>query len=112
MPADREHADQLIGPFVAVKRRDDAEHERNDGTDDETDEGQLHRNGQGRGDTGGHGRARRAVGAKVAVEQTADVIHVALGSGVVKTLLLHILLDRFRRGALTQGVGAREYSGR
>ena len=109
---DGKDADHLVRPFVAIQCRDDAEQKRNDCTDGKTDEGQLHRDGQGRGDALGNGVASSTIGAHVAMDQIAHIAHVAHGPGVVQTILLMVLGDRLGRGTVTQrrvgGVGLGE----
>ena len=76
------------------------------------DEGQLHRDGQGRGDALGNGVASSTIGAHVAMDQIAHIAHVAHGPGVVQTILLMVLGNRLGRGTVTQrrvgGVGLGE----
>ena len=109
---DGKDADHLVRPFVAIQCRDDAEQKRNDRTDGKTDEGQLHRDGQGRGDALGNGVAGSAVGTHVAMNQIAHIAHVAHRPGVVQTILLMVLGNRLGRGTVTQrrvgGVGLGE----
>ena len=109
---DGKDADHLVRPFIAIQCRDDAEQKRDDCADGKTDKGQLHRNGQGRGDALGNGVASSTVSAHVAMDQVAHVAHVAHGPGVVQTILLMVLGNRLGRGTVTQrrvgGVGLGE----
>ena len=109
---DGKDADHLVRPFIAIQCRDDAEQKRDDRADGKTDEGQLHRDGQGRGDALGNGVASSTIGAHVTMDQIAHVAHVAHGPGVVQTILLMVLGNRLGRGTVTQrrigGVGLGE----
>ena len=90
---DGEHADDLVGPSVAVQRRDHAQDHRHHHADDEAEERELERDGQRLPDALGHGGVVRAVGAQVALGQAHHVVAVLHEDRVVQPVVLAILLD-------------------